>query len=258
MSRDARDHPAYDWRRYQERLGAIPDLALNFDPEAVHDEQREANGWRVDRHEIALPAEPPGPPLPADHPRAAWAIAQRLVRDYAFPDPRLISGIYEPDGPLEGRPMLLRARFLFFRFWLPVRVAEVVDERRQTDEGAVRVWGYSYTTLDGHFEKGQIWFEVWKWEESGEVAFRIFAVSRPDTIRNPFYRIGFKLFGRRLQLRFAHSALERMERFVTEELAARVADVPPEPRETPEVESASQDEEAAARLEEAENATGEA
>lgn len=241
-----------DWERYRDRLDAIPQMALNYDPEAARDEHREANGWHVDRHIVDLPAEPPGPPLAPEAPGASWAVACELVRDYAFPDPGLITGIFEPDGDLEGRPMLLRARFLAFRFWLPVRVAEVVDETRETHDGPARIWGYSYTTLEGHFEKGQIWFEVWKWLDSGRVAFRIFAVSKPETIRNPFYRVGFALFGRRLQLRFAHTALERMQRFVSEELAARAASVPPKPRETLDVESASHDPEAAEKLAEAE------
>ncbi|OZC04705.1 hypothetical protein BSZ36_11410 [Rubricoccus marinus] len=227
-------------------------MALNFDPDDLREEHAESNGWHVDRHEVDLPAEPPGPPLAPEAPRASWAVACRIVRAYEFPDPKLITGVFEPDGDLEGRPMLLRARFLAFRFWLPVRVAEVVDETRETDRGSAQVWGYSYTTLEGHFEKGQIWFEVWKWTDSGEVAFRIRAVSKPETIRNPFYRIGFKLFGRRLQLQFAHRALERMQRFVSEELAARAASVPAKPREAPEVAPASHDAEAAERLDEAE------
>ena len=246
----------YDPARYADRLAAIPAMALNYDPAEIHAEHAEADGWHLDEHAVDLPPEPPGPPLPLEASGASWHVARTLVRDYAFPDPKIITGIFEPDGPLEGRPMLLRARFLFLRFWLPVRVAEVVDETRETGEGPARIWGYSYTTLEGHFEKGQIWFEVWKWTGTGRVAFRIFARSKPETIRNPFVRVGFALFGRRLQLRFAHTALERMERFVREELAARAAAVPAAPREQPEVEPASHDPEAAARLAEAERETG--
>ncbi|MEL6616743.1 MAG: DUF1990 family protein, partial [Bacteroidota bacterium] len=123
------------WERYRDRLDAIPQMALNYDPAALHDEHREADGWHVDRHEVDLPPEPPGGPLAPEAAGASWAVACRLVREYAFPDPRLITGIFEPEGDLDGRPMLLRARFLVFRFWLPVRVAEVVDETRETDDG---------------------------------------------------------------------------------------------------------------------------
>ena len=216
-----------DWRRYRDRLSRIPELRLNYDPELLLDETTR-EGWHVDEYEVDLPPEPPGDPLPASAPGASWATACRLVRDYRFPDPQLITGVFEPDGELDGRPMLLRARFLVFRFWFPVRVAEVVDDTRETDGGAARVWGYSYTTLEGHFEKGQIWFTVWKWRRTGRVAFRIRAVSQPDRIRNPFYRIGFKLFGRRLQRRFALTALERMVALTRSELDARV----PEPDES--------------------------
>ena len=225
---------AHDWERYRDRLSAIPSLALNYEPEHV-DRHHEVEGWHVDFHEAELPPEPPGPPLSDDHPGAAWSIACDLVRSYAFPDPELITGIFEPDGPLEGRPMLLRARFLVFTFWLPVRVVEVVDETVGGDQGPERAWGYSYTTLEGHFEKGQIWFTVVKQEQTGRVLFRIRAVSHPDRIRNPLYRIGFALFGRRLQLRFAHTAMERMQRLTAERLAARAAGVPAKPESGPDV-----------------------
>ncbi len=117
--------------------------------------------------------------------------------------------------------MLLRARFLGFTFWFGVRIGREIDEVRETDAGPVHVYGFDYATLEGHFERGQITFEVRKTEATGAVSFHIDAFSKPDRIRNPFYRIGFKLFGRRLQLRFAQTALERMQRFVREELQAR-------------------------------------
>ena len=45
------------------------------------------------------------------------------------------------------------------------------------------------------------------------------AMSQPGQIRNPFYWLGFKLFGRMLQRRFAHQSLARMRRLVSEEMA---------------------------------------
>ncbi|MDT7857927.1 DUF1990 family protein [Rubrivirga sp. S365] len=221
-----------DWTRYADRLDAIRAGRLNF--EADH-EVTEAAGWHLDTYDVDLVPEPPGPPLPAGDAGASWAVACRLVRDYAFPDPKLITGIFSPDDPLPGRPMLLRARFLFFTFWFGVRVGDEVDEVREaTDAGVGRVWawGYDYATLEGHFERGRITFEVRKEEATGRVRFHIDAFSKPDRIRNPFYRIGFKLFGRRLQLQFARSACERMQRFVREELAARAAGGAAPPRET--------------------------
>lgn len=232
-----------DWRRYESRLDAVREARYNFELDEEH-EATEAAGWRLDHHEAELPPEPPGPPLPDSDARASFAVAAELVRQYAFPDPDLITGIFAPDAPLEGRPMLLRAKFLGFTFWFGVRVEDVTDGVRETDLGPVHVFGYSYATLEGHFERGRITFEVRKVEATGEVAFHIDAFSQPDRIRNPLYRIGFKLFGRRLQLKFARTAQERIQRFVREELEARARARPAPPHET--VEPRRPDAEAAA------------
>jgi hypothetical protein len=234
-----------DWRRYHDRLDAVREARYNFELSEDH-EFSEADGWRLDHHEAELPPEPPGPPLPPDDARASFAVACDLVRHYAFPDPTLITGIFSPDDPLPGRPMLLRAKFLGFTFWFGVRVGSETDEVRETDAGPVHAYGFDYATLEGHFEMGQITFEVRKTERTGAVEFHIDAFSKPDRIRNPFYRIGFKLFGRRLQLKFARTAQERMQRFVKEELEARAKGRPATPRET--VEPARPDAEAAEQM----------
>ena len=220
-----------DASRYADRLEAARALASTYDA-AAREAHTEAAGWHLDHHQAELPPEPPGPPIEG----GSWARARQILHDYDFPDPRLITGIYSADEPLDGRPMLLRARFLLFTFWFAVRVQDVLDETRDGDRGPLRVWGFSYSTLEGHFEKGIITFAVEKALETGAVTVRIDAVSRPDRIRNPFYWAGFKLFGRHLQLRFARTSLERIQRFVREELAAAAADTPEPARETVDVE----------------------
>ena len=50
--------------------------------------------------------------------------------------------------------------------------------------------------------------------------FRIYAFSRPACGRNPMVRIGFRLFGRRQQLKFARHTADRMAR-LTEEKTGR-------------------------------------
>jgi hypothetical protein len=222
-----------DWRDYGDRLDALREVRYNVELGETH-EHSEADGWHLDTHEADLVPEPPGPPLPPEDARASWAVACDLLRSYAFPDPKLITGIFSPDDPLPGRPMLLRARFIGFTFWFGVRVGREIDEVRDTSTGPVHVYGYDYATLEGHFERGQITFEIRKEAATGHVRFHIDAFSKSDRIRNPFYRIGFKLFGRRLQLRFARSALERMQRFVKQELAARAeGSAPPLPDTVP-------------------------
>lgn len=220
-----------DWRRHTARLDALREARYNVDLD-----QRESftaeTGWNLDRYDADLPPEPPGPPLPPDDPRASFEIAWGLVRNYEFPDPKLIVGIYSPDDPLPGRPMLLRARFLGFTFWFGVRIGREISEVRETDAGRVHVRGMDYATLEGHFERGQITFEIRKVEATGAVAFHVDAFSQRDRIRNPFYRLGFAIFGRMLQKRFARTATERMQRFTAEALRARATGAPPPPHET--------------------------
>ena len=205
------------WEAYRARLDAYTTAQVNYD----FSRQREytgATGWRLDDYETDLPAEAPGPPAAA----GSFAAAQDVLRRYAFPPPDLITGYFDPTVSLEKRVMVLRAHFLVFNFYFGVRVSEVTDEAaRAAPGGPERVWGYGYRTLEGHFEKGQIDFTIHKNLASGAVQFRIHAVSQPGQIRNPFYWLGFKLFGRILQRKFAHESLRRMRELVAARLAGQ-------------------------------------
>jgi uncharacterized protein (UPF0548 family) len=169
----------------------------NFDPARL-DELAAADGWHHDARRQPLAPEPPGPPVAG----GTFECAQRLMRDYAFADGSAVHAIFEQDAPLEGRDMLLVARFLGLDFRLGVRVAGVVDEERVEDGRPVRVWGWCYRTLRGHLERGQMSYEVRKWLDTGEVEFRIAAVSHRAKAGNPLVRLGFALLGRREQLKF--------------------------------------------------------
>ena len=199
-------------RRAVDALHAKP---VNFDFDRL--EPPTGGGWRIDDYCRSLPSEPPGPPVPG----GSWETTQRLMRDYEFADPAIVRAIYYPDRPLEQRDMLLELRFHGLRFHAGVRVGGVRDETRDVDGRAVRVWGWNYRTLQGHLEMGQMDFEVWKWLDSGDVEFRIHAFSRPGSIRNPLVRVGFRLFGRREQIRFARHACDRIESLVKSERAPR-------------------------------------
>ena len=124
---------------------------------------------------------------------------------------------------MQGRDMLLEGRFLGLRFMLGVRVVATVDETTELDGRPARVWGWSYATLQGHLEEGRLDYTVVKLCDTGEVQFRLHAVSRPASIANPVVRVGFRIFGRHLQRRFARTAGERMARTVRERLASREA-----------------------------------
>ncbi len=205
--RDAREVEPYSGL-----LASIAARALNF--ESV-DPAHLPDGWNRDDDEAELVPEPPGPPR-AD---GSWARACAFVRAYRFPDPRRLQGLYDPDADLEGRPMLLRARFLGVGFRFGVRVHGAFDEVRAGHaDGPVHAWGYSYRTTEGHFERGQITFEVLKYARTGRVVFRMHSYSQRGHIANPLFRLGFYLFGRALQRQFVARALARTQRFVEESL----------------------------------------
>jgi uncharacterized protein (UPF0548 family) len=172
------------------------------------------DGWRTDDYCQPLPLETPGSPVSG----GSWEVAQDLMRSYEFADPSIVRAVYHSDRPFEERDMLLELRFHGLRFHVGVRVSGVIDEIRTVDGRDVRVWGWSYRTLQGHLEMGQMDYELWKWLDSGEVEFRIHVVSRRARISNHLVRLGFRLFGRREQIRFAHRACERMARLTAAKL----------------------------------------
>jgi uncharacterized protein (UPF0548 family) len=182
-------------------------IALNFDPAAL-DRLDPRDRWHVDDHRRRLPPEPPGPPVPG----GSWEVACRLIRDYELADPGIVRALSRPGDPLDGRDMVLELRFLGLRFRVGVRVENVHDERRTEDGRPVRAWGWSYSTLAGHLEQGRLDYEVVKWIDTGEVEFRIHAVSRPAHVPNPLIRLGFRLVGRRRQLAFYRRAGDRVAR----------------------------------------------
>jgi uncharacterized protein (UPF0548 family) len=200
---------------YQSVLGDIAARALNFEPP---DDDAPPEGWHHDDVHVDLIAEPPGPPVAG----GSWSHAREFVKAYRFPDPELIQGHYDPEAPLEGRSMLLRGRFLGLEFPFGVRISRAFEETRNTPEGPLRVWGYSYRTLEHHFERGQITFMVGKFMNTGRVIFRIHSYSQRAHIPNPLYRAGFRIFGRRLQARFTRTALARTRDYVEERLVREV------------------------------------
>ena len=201
--------------RAQRALADLADRPLNIDPAQAAGAGPQT-GWNVDDYRQVLPAEPPGPPVAT----GAFEIAKRLMRDYAFADPKIVRAVYDPAHELANRNMLLQVRFGPLRFFVGCRVGAIVDETRSVDGRRVRVWGWSYATLEGHFERGQMDYAVWKWLDDGAVEFRIHVVSRRAKVGNPIVRLGFRLVGRRQQQRFARRACERMGELVQRELAS--------------------------------------
>ena len=206
-----------------ERLAATPrarralaDLEgrdLNFDPAEVA-AARTGGAWNIDDYCEPLPAEEPGEPVAG----GSFDIARQLMRDYAFADPNVVRAVYDPADELANRNMLLQVRYGPLRLFFGCRVGAVTDETRTVDGRSVQIWGWSYGTLEGHVERGQMDWQVWKWLDDGSVEFRIHVVSRRATVRNPIVQLGFRLVGRSQQQRFARRACERMGALVAREL----------------------------------------
>jgi uncharacterized protein (UPF0548 family) len=187
---------------------------VNFDP--VREPAASGEGWHVDDLSQPLPSEPPGPPGPG----GSWEVARRLMRQYEAADPRVLRAFYDEHEPLQGRTMLLELRFLGLRFPVGVRVGAVYDEEREVDGRPARVSGWSYRTLEGHLEEGQMAWEVWKWQDTGAVEFHIHAFSRRAPTDSLLVRVGLRLFARREQLRFYRHACARMASMTAAQLAS--------------------------------------
>jgi uncharacterized protein (UPF0548 family) len=208
--------------RVARTLGSLSGRNVNFDPERL-DELARSDPWHTDDYCTELPAEPPGPPLP----NGPFMVARHLMFHYEFADPRVVRAYYDARAPLEGRNMLLEIRYLGLRVLVGVRVGPLFDELAEIGGRPVKLWGWAYRTLEGHLERGQMDYQLWKWLDSGQVEFRIHAVSEIAEIPNPVIRVGFRLLGRRQQIRFARECGSRMERFTRAGIGA--SDVEPRP-----------------------------
>jgi uncharacterized protein (UPF0548 family) len=187
----------------QRRLDTFSTAGFNFDPAQLS----ESNGYILTDVRHPLPAEVPGDPVPD----GSWEIARRLIADYEFADPAMVRAYFDPAVPLTGRTMMLRLSALgVFRVYVGVRILSVIDETREEAGRQARVWGWTYGTLKGHVESGEMSWTTWKWPDTGEVEFRIHALSRPAQINNPFTRLGFRVLGTHERQAFLHSSGARM------------------------------------------------
>lgn len=201
--------------RVQRRLARLANQPLNVDL-AELTSASPATGWIITDLCQALPSEPPGMPVQD----GSWQIARRLMRGYEFADPSIVRAYYDPDTQLPERNMLLKLQALsLFYLFVGVRVGEVYEQTRRFGERAVFIWGWNYRTLEGHVERGQMDWEVWKWLDTGAVEFRVHAVSRPAPIANPIIRLGFRLLRGPERRAFLASTTQRMRTFTELALA---------------------------------------
>ena len=201
-----------DDSRTKRALQALAGRSLNFDPD---DDHTPADGWYVDDVSRELPAEPSGRPVDG----GSWQTARRLMIDYQVTDPAIVRATYRCDQPLAGRDMLLQIRFAnVVRLRVGVRIDGDYDEVRTIDGRQARVFGWHYSTLEGHFEQGRVHYEVWKWLDSGHVEFHLRAYSRMADAAPLLLRLGYRLLGRSRQLAFYTQAARRVAGLTTAQL----------------------------------------
>ena len=202
-------------------LADLADRQVNFDL-SRRAEYTPEKGWHADDVRRILPSEPPGEPVRD----GSFETARQIARNYDFADPSIVEAVFDRDAPLEERTMLLFLHFNGLRIRVGVRVGDVYDEQRELDGRPGRVFGWNYRTLEGHVESGQMDWQVWKFPDSGEVLFRIHSFSRRAERGNPLLRIGFRVFGRREQLRFLKLTSERMARLTAERIGRSPSESP--------------------------------
>jgi uncharacterized protein (UPF0548 family) len=207
---DSTDAPS---RRARRRLAELSQRSVNFDAARIAEYTR-SSGWYVDDVVEALPREASGPPLGG----GVWAVARRLMVENQLADPAVVRAVYRHDAPLEGRDMLLQIRFLVLRFAVGVRVGAVYEGEQELAGQRAQVFGWAYRTLEGHFEQGEMHYQVWKWLDSGDVEFRLHAVSKAAETGPWVLRTGFRLVGRPRQLRFYREVCRRVRRLTEAEL----------------------------------------
>jgi uncharacterized protein (UPF0548 family) len=194
-------------------LAEIASRPENLDP-AVAEAPVDTSRWRIDEMVEPLPHEAPGEPEPG----GSWEVAKRMMDGYQLADPRVVSGVFSPDAPLAGRDMLLKIHYGPLRFKVGVRVGEVHEDTTELDGRPLLRYGWSYRTLQGHFEEGEMLYELRKWLDSGDVEFRLHAVSRPARSGPLVLRLGFRLLGRTQQLRFYRQVCRRVKRLTEAQL----------------------------------------
>lgn len=199
--------------RDRRSLTALENRPVNFDPAEV-EPPVDLSAWRVDEMLEPLPHERPGAPEPG----GSWEVAQRIMNGYQLADPRIVTDVFAPGAPLRGRDMLLKIHYGPLRFRVGVRVGEVREETVEIDGREVLRYGWAYRTLQGHFEEGEMRYELRKWLDSGDVEFRLHAVSRPARSGPPLLRTGFRLVGRNQQLRFYRQVCRRLKRLTEAQL----------------------------------------
>jgi uncharacterized protein (UPF0548 family) len=191
---------AFSAAEIQQRLSGLsqcPTSGPGSDEEAARD-----SSWHHYYSEAIVGREAPGLPEAG----GAFERARALVASYAFSDPSIVRGHFDPSLELLGRPMLLELKVMGLRFLCGV----VVRATRHDSFEDRSVFGFRYDTLQGHLEAGAEWFLLTKEHKTGDVVFRIQAAWREGDLPNWWTRVGFHTFSRPYQRAWHRLAYVRL------------------------------------------------
>jgi uncharacterized protein (UPF0548 family) len=189
----------------QERLAGLAALPRNFT--AAPEQMTVEHGWHQYYSEAVIARSRPGAPAE----EGPFARGQIAVAHYAFSDPTIVTGHFDPDGPLLGRTMLLEMRALRVLHYLG---GVVVGATRSEEVEGRSVFGFRYDTLEGHIEQGIERFLLTKEHNTGDIRFRIEAAWRPGQFPNVWSRLGFHWLGPYYQRRWHRRAHVLMAQLV--------------------------------------------
>lgn len=200
-------------RSDERALAELADRPFNLEPGFTLP-PADRSRWREDDLIEPLPHEAPGDPEPS----GSWEVAKRMMDDYQLADPRIVDGVFDPASPLAGRNILLKIHYGPLLFRVGARVGDPVEETVELDGRPLLRYGWSYRTLQGHFEEGEMRYELRKWPDTGDVEFRVHGVSRAARSGPLISRLGFRLVGRAQQLRFYRQVCRRAKRLTEAQL----------------------------------------
>jgi uncharacterized protein (UPF0548 family) len=175
----------------KQRAERLTAAQLNFD--ASEDEMTLDAGWQHFYSEAVIAHQPEAP--------EAFERARAALANYQFSDPAIVLAHFDPSTPLPGRRMLLEVKVLGFHYLCPAIVTGVRDEPD--------VFGFSYSTLDGHIERGIEWFLLLR-DGRGDIRFRVEARWRRGDFPNWWTRIGFAALSGHYQRTWHRRAHARM------------------------------------------------
>ncbi len=177
------------------RITGLGPISRNFDSSV-------SDGWSAHRSTAIVAREVPGRPLPhGPFDRLCTAIG-----DYEFSDPGIVTAHFDRAVPLSQRRLLLELKVLGLRYLC----AAVVHEVREDSTDEATYFGFRYDTLEGHIERGEEWFLLTKFHESGVIRFEISARWRAGDFPNWWSRLGFRMLGQHYQKKWHTRAHRRL------------------------------------------------